>query len=151
MTEAEVAFNADGEIGDLELRSTLEESQEVYPILAICIRSEILPGGTTVGLVRRSALAVLEVYDEVELMGGSIGRPPALAPFKRPREVGMQCQASSSSSALASFRSGVSKPSVNQVWTGARRSRALERLPWSRHDRARSVVARSSHHLAPCR
>jgi hypothetical protein len=37
----------------------------------------------------------------------------------------------SSSSTLASFRSGASKPSVNKLWTGARSSRALVRLPWS--------------------
>jgi hypothetical protein len=36
---------------------------------------------------------------------------------------------SSSSNALASFRSSVSNPSVNQPYTGARRSRASSRLP----------------------
>jgi putative SOS response-associated peptidase YedK len=40
------------------------------------------------------------------------------------------CQACSSPSrASASFKSSVSKPSVNQPWIGARRSRASSRLP----------------------
>src|SRR6516164_4814201 len=52
--------------------------------------------------------------------------------------------ASSSSSAFASFRSGVSKPSVNQPQTGASRSRASPRRPCSRHSRARLVAARNS-------
>ena len=51
---------------------------------------------------------------------------------------------SSSSSALASFRSAVSNPSVNQPSTGARRSRASARRPRSPHNRARLAAARSS-------
>jgi hypothetical protein len=43
---------------------------------------------------------------------------------------GNTCQAcSSSSKTLASFKSRVSKPSVNQPYSGARRSRASSRLP----------------------
>ena len=42
----------------------------------------------------------------------------------------------SSSSAFASLRSGVSKPSVNQPVDGARRSQAWVRLPRSRQSRA---------------
>jgi hypothetical protein len=45
--------------------------------------------------------------------------------------------ANSSNSALASFRSRVSKPSVNQPYTGASRSRACCDLPCSRRRRAR--------------
>ena len=46
--------------------------------------------------------------------------------------------ANSSSSALASFRSRVSKPSVNHPYTGANSSRACCTLPWSRQRRART-------------
>jgi hypothetical protein len=59
--------------------------------------------------------------------------------------------ASSPSSAFASCRTGVAKPSVNQPYTGARRSRASPRLPWSRHSRARPMTARSSQSFALCR
>ena len=46
------------------------------------------------------------------------------------------CQTfSSSSNALASFRSSVSKLSVNQPQTGASSSRASRTLPWSRQRR----------------
>ena len=51
---------------------------------------------------------------------------------------------SSSSSAFASFRLAVSKPSVNHAYTGARRSWASARLPCSPHSLARLVAARSS-------
>src|SRR5262245_4782809 len=44
--------------------------------------------------------------------------------------------ASSLSSAVASLRSAVSKPSVNQSYTGASSSWAWVRLPWSTHSRA---------------
>jgi len=50
-------------------------------------------------------------------------RPCRCRSAKRPH------YASSSSSALASFKSSVSKPSVNQPYTGARRSWACCRLP----------------------
>jgi hypothetical protein len=53
-----------------------------------------------------------------------------------------------SSNALASFRTGVSKPSVNQPYIGARRSRAASRLPCSRQSRARLTAARSSQNSA---
>ena len=52
--------------------------------------------------------------------------------------------ANSSSSALASFRSRVSKPSVNHPYTGATSSRACRTLLWSRHSRAMLTAARSS-------
>src|SRR4029077_19419355 len=45
---------------------------------------------------------------------------------------------SASSNALASFRSAVSKPSVNQPYSGASSSRASSRRPSSPHSRARS-------------
>jgi hypothetical protein len=58
--------------------------------------------------------------------------------------------ASSSSSAFASFRSGVSKPSVNQPYTDASRLRASARRPWSRRSSARLAAARNSQSLASC-
>ena len=58
--------------------------------------------------------------------------------------------ASASSSSLASFRSSVSKPSVNHPETGARRASASSRLPWSAHSHARLVAARSSQDFARC-
>jgi hypothetical protein len=42
----------------------------------------------------------------------------------------------------------VSKPSVNQSYTGASRSKASWRLPWDCHRRARLVAARSSQRVA---
>jgi hypothetical protein len=53
-----------------------------------------------------------------------------------------------SSNALASFKSAVSKPSVNQWYTGARRSWASWRFPCWCHRRARLVAARNSRDLA---
>ena len=53
-------------------------------------------------------------------------------------------QASSPSSAFASFRSAVWKPSVNQPYTGASKSWAFRRSPRSAQSRARSQAARSS-------
>jgi hypothetical protein len=52
--------------------------------------------------------------------------------------------ASSSSNALASFRSSVSNPSVNQPKIGARRSRASSRLSWPCHSRAVLIAARNN-------
>jgi hypothetical protein len=52
-------------------------------------------------------------------------------------EIGRQA-CSSSSSAFASFRSRVSKPSVNHPKTGASSSRACCTLPWSRQRRERA-------------
>src|SRR5262249_37417902 len=52
------------------------------------------------------------------------------------------------SSAFASIRSAVSKPSVNQLYTGASRSWASWRLPCCCQSRARLVVARSSQDFA---
>src|SRR5439155_1503532 len=57
----------------------------------------------------------------------------------------------SARSAAASRRSCVSCPSVNQPYTGASRSRAASRLPWSRSSRAQLIAARSSYDLALCR
>src|SRR5262249_16061924 len=56
----------------------------------------------------------------------------------------------SSSNAFASFRSRVSKPSVNHPYTGASSSRACSTLSWSRQRQARLVEARSSSSLALC-
>src|SRR5262249_38994832 len=55
-----------------------------------------------------------------------------------------------SSTALASFRTGVLGPSVNQLEIGASRSRASSRLPWPSHRRVRLVAARTSDILALC-
>src|SRR5215831_7836101 len=56
--------------------------------------------------------------------------------------------ANSSNNALASLRSAVSKPSMNQLYTGASRSWASWRFPWRCQSRARLVAARSSSDLA---
>src|SRR5215468_6275694 len=56
--------------------------------------------------------------------------------------------ANSSNNALASLRSAVSKPSVNQPYTGASRSWASWRLPCCCHRRAKLVEVRSSQDLA---
>jgi len=53
-----------------------------------------------------------------------------------------------SSSALASCRSAVSKPSVNQLYMGASSSCAAARLPCCCHRRPRLMVARRSKDLA---
>jgi hypothetical protein len=50
----------------------------------------------------------------------------------------------SANSALASCKSAVSKPSVNQPSIGVRISRASSRWPCCRHSRLRLVAARSS-------
>src|SRR5262249_44875748 len=54
----------------------------------------------------------------------------------------------SSSRALASLRSAVSKPSVNQLYTGASRSWASWRLPCCCQRRAMLVAIRNSKDLA---
>ena len=54
---------------------------------------------------------------------------------------------SCSSSALASLRTGVSRPSVNQLETGASRSWASVRLPWSRQRRAKVGWRRAARKL----
>ena len=56
--------------------------------------------------------------------------------------------ANSSNNAFASCKSAVSKPSVNQPYTGARRSWASWRLPCCCQRRARLVAARNSRDLA---
>src|SRR5215470_1645945 len=53
-----------------------------------------------------------------------------------------------SNNALASCKSAVSKPSVNQLYTEARRSYASWRLPCCCHRRARFVAVRNSKDLA---
>ena len=55
-----------------------------------------------------------------------------------------------SSNALASWRSTVSEPSVNQPYTGARRARASACLPWCCHRWLRLTAARSSSALGRC-
>src|SRR4029450_111791 len=54
----------------------------------------------------------------------------------------------SSNNALASLRSAVSNPSVNQLYTGASRSWASWRFPCCCQSRARLVAARNSRDLA---
>src|SRR2546427_3983259 len=56
--------------------------------------------------------------------------------------------ANSSNNALASCKSAVSNPSVNQLYTGASRSWASWRLPCCCQRRARLVAARNSKDLA---
>ena len=56
--------------------------------------------------------------------------------------------ASASSNTLASCRAAVSKPSVNQPYTGARSCRASTCLPCCCHRRARLMAARSSRDFA---
>src|SRR2546422_6945109 len=56
--------------------------------------------------------------------------------------------ANASNNALASLRSAVSKPSVNQWYTGARRSWASWRLPCCCQSFARLIAARSSQDFA---
>src|SRR5262249_6818434 len=56
--------------------------------------------------------------------------------------------ANSSSNALASCKSAVSKPSVNQLYTGASRSWASWRLPCCCQRQARLVAVRNSKDLA---
>jgi hypothetical protein len=56
--------------------------------------------------------------------------------------------ANSSSRAFASFKSNVSKPSVNHPWTGARRSRVSGRTAWSVRDAHQDYRARSPDHNA---
>src|SRR5262249_33711893 len=63
-------------------------------------------------------------------------------------EVHYRPSSSSSNNAFASFKSAVSKPSVNQWYTGARRARASWRLPCCCQRRARLVAARSSQDFA---
>src|SRR5262249_47269439 len=55
-----------------------------------------------------------------------------------------------SSSALASRKSAVSNPSVNQEYTGASSARAASCFPCCCHRRARLMAARSSRDLACC-
>ena len=59
-------------------------------------------------------------------------------------------QVNSSSNAFVAFKSAVSKPSVNQLKSGARSARASLRRPRSHHRRAKLRAARSSSDLAPC-
>jgi len=68
---------------------------------------------------------------------------PALEVYARPAS-------NASSRALASLKSAVSKPSLNQPYTGASSSRASLYLPCCCHRRARLVAARSSQDFACC-
>src|SRR2546427_9015159 len=56
--------------------------------------------------------------------------------------------ANSSNNAFASFKSAVSNPSVNQWYTGARRSWASWRFPCCCQSFARLIAARSSQDFA---
>ena len=58
--------------------------------------------------------------------------------------------ANASNNALASCRSVVSNPSVNQPYTGSSSCRTSSRLPWDCHRRLRLRAARSSQALACC-
>ena len=42
VTEAEVALSGDADIRDIEFRGTREDRQEIRPVLAICVGSQIL-------------------------------------------------------------------------------------------------------------
>src|SRR5262245_23971563 len=61
---------------------------------------------------------------------------------------GVADHANSANNAFASFKSAVSNPSVNQLYTGASRSWASWRFPCCCQRRARLVAARSSRDLA---
>jgi hypothetical protein len=78
-----------------------------------------------------------------------LAQPTADILRRLPRS-GVRQAANLSSNALASFRSRVSSPSVNQPWMGASRSRACCRLPRSRHSRAMLTAARSSQDFSCC-
>src|SRR5262249_54045607 len=84
---------------------------------------------------------------------GSIGHPPSLFQevdnlVEDGIEIHYRPSSSSCNNAFASMRSAVSKPSVNQLYTGASRSWASLRLPCCSQSRARLVTLRSSHDLA---
>src|SRR6266853_1105729 len=61
---------------------------------------------------------------------------------------GAGSHANSSNNAFASCKSAVSNPSVNQWYTGARRSWASWRFPCCCHSRARLLPIRNSKDLA---
>src|SRR5215468_3904909 len=65
-------------------------------------------------------------------------------------EVHYRPSSNASSKAFASCRSAVSKPSVNQPYTGTSSARAAACLPCCCQRRAKLVVARSSSNLACC-
>src|SRR5262249_20140994 len=82
----------------------------------------------------------------------SIGRPPSLLeegdhPVEDIIEVHYRPSSNSSNNALASLRSAVSNPSVNQLYTGASRSWASWHFPCCCQSRARLVAARNSKDL----
>src|SRR5215831_6734205 len=56
----------------------------------------------------------------------------------------------SSNNALASLRSAVSNPSVNQLYTGASRSWASWRFPWLCQSLLKLMAVRNSKDLACC-
>jgi hypothetical protein len=97
-----------------------------------CSADLMLWRGSPVASTRESSRAA--IGSKKAVLGGS-------------RSGGSQ-SATASTTTLASCRSGVSKPSVNQAWIGARRSCAWRRLPCSAHRRASEVAARSSKPLA---
>src|SRR5215467_9298874 len=84
---------------------------------------------------------------------GSIGYTPMPLeeceyPFEYLIEVHHRPSDNSSNRALASIKSAVSNPSVNQLYTGASRSWASWRLPCLCHNRARLVAMRNLKDLA---
>src|SRR6516164_8698100 len=92
----------------------------------------------------------LREYLPIDLIVAESGLVPLEAQAAQPNRDVHQSPSSSSSSAFASLRSGVSKPSVNQPYTGSSRWRASAGWPWSRRSRARLIAARDSHILASC-
>src|SRR6516162_5249383 len=91
----------------------------------------------------------LRKHQPIDLVITERGLVPLEAQVPQPRRYAHQAPPSSSSSALASLRSCVSKPSVNQPYTGASSLRASTRRPWSRRSRARLTAARSSQAWPP--
>jgi hypothetical protein len=114
---------------------TFLENCERYTLRSLVCRSAKHHAEVTVDHARRVFSRALKKLDT------SQGRNPTLRAMimyllkQEPLEANSQpfgntCQAcSSSSKTLASFKSRVSKPSVNQPYSGARRSRASSRLP----------------------
>src|SRR5208282_1705702 len=134
------AFTEDGYAGtsarNRETRQRLETRSA---------KSQPLPNGGIIidhedGLIRRQRSVSPGVSGRVGPMPNWHGRRGGTDQ----RDATQAVHPSSSSSALASFRSGVSKPSVNQPCIGARSSRALPRLPCLPQRSARSRATRSS-------
>src|SRR5215470_4997613 len=96
----------------------------------------------------KAVIIQLELHFE-----GSIGYTPMPLeefeyPFEYLIEVHHRPSDTSFNRALASIKSAVSNPSLNQWYTGARRSWASWRLPWRCQRRARLRAARNSRDFA---